>query len=150
MLFASRRYGRENAPGGSRASVQKTGACHRHAPVGIRQRPTLPGRFQPSTIGAKRLNFCVRDGNRWIPLAIITGNRIQFVCSFKARALKTTQEKLTSNLLARECLSAGFPLTLALRSFAFSPLFRSSPRPISISKLQRYRSFTADLSPYRL
>ena len=34
--------------------------------------------------------------------------------------------------------------------FAFSPLLRSSPRPISISKLQRYRSFTADLSPYRL
>ena len=73
-----------------------------------------------------------------------------FVRSFKARALKTTQEKLTSNLLARGCLPAGFTLTLALRSFAFSPLFRSSPRPISISKLQRYRSFTADLSPYRL
>ena len=69
---------------------------------------------------------------------------------FRARALKTTQEKMTSNLLARGCLPAGFPLTLALRSFAFSPLFRSSPRPISISKLQRYRSFTADLSPYRL
>ena len=42
--------------------------------IGIRQRPTLPGRFQPSTISAKRLNFCVRDGNRWIPLAITTGN----------------------------------------------------------------------------
>ena len=42
-------------------------------PYGIRRRPTLPGRFQPSTIGAKRLNFCVRDGNRWDPLAIITG-----------------------------------------------------------------------------
>ena len=38
-----------------------------------RQRPILPGRFQPSTFGAKRLNFCVRNGNRWIPLAIVTG-----------------------------------------------------------------------------
>ena len=40
---------------------------------GIRQCPTLPGRHQPSTIGAERLNFCVRYGNRWIPFAITTG-----------------------------------------------------------------------------
>ena len=33
-----------------------------------------PGRFQPSTIGAEGLNFCVRYGNRWYPFAIITGN----------------------------------------------------------------------------
>ena len=39
----------------------------------IRQRPTLPGRLQPSTIGAVRLNFCVRDENRWFPYAIVTG-----------------------------------------------------------------------------
>ena len=25
-----------------------------------------------STIGAEGLNFCVRDGNRWVPLAIAT------------------------------------------------------------------------------
>ena len=41
---------------------------------GIRRRPTLPGRVQPSTIGAEGLNFCVRDGNRWNPFAITTGN----------------------------------------------------------------------------
>ena len=41
--------------------------------IGIRQRPTLPGRLQPSTIGAERLNFCVRYGNRWDPFAITTG-----------------------------------------------------------------------------
>ena len=41
---------------------------------GIRRRPTLPGRVQPSTIGAEGLNFCVRYGNRWYPFAIITGN----------------------------------------------------------------------------
>ena len=46
---------------------------------GIRRRPTLPGRFQPSTISAKRLNFCVRDGYRWFPLAIITGNSYSVV-----------------------------------------------------------------------
>ena len=43
-------------------------------PIGIRRRPTLPGRVQPSTIGAEGLNFCVRYGNRWDPFAIATGN----------------------------------------------------------------------------
>ena len=47
-------------------------------PHGIRRRPTLPGRFQPSTISVLRLNFCVRDGNRWIPQAIVTGNQTEF------------------------------------------------------------------------
>ena len=42
--------------------------------LGIRRRPTLPGRVQPSTIGAEGLNFCVRYGNRWNPFAIATGN----------------------------------------------------------------------------
>ena len=45
-------------------------------PIGIRQRSTLPGRLQPSTIDAEGLNFCVRDGNRWNPFAIVTGNGI--------------------------------------------------------------------------
>ena len=40
---------------------------------GFRRRPTLPGRCQPSTIGAEGLNFCVRYGNRWFPFAIATG-----------------------------------------------------------------------------
>jgi len=42
---------------------------------GIRRRPALPGGDPPSTIGAEGLNFCVRNGNRWIPFAIATGNR---------------------------------------------------------------------------
>ena len=46
--------------------------------IGIRQRSTLPGRLQPSTIDAEGLNFCVRDGNRWNPFAIVTGNGISF------------------------------------------------------------------------
>ena len=46
--------------------------------LGIRQRPILPGRFQPSTFSAERLNFCVRYGYRWFPLAIATGNFILF------------------------------------------------------------------------
>ena len=53
--------------------------CNSKVPCGIRQRPTLPGRLQPSTIGAERLNFCVRYGNRWIPFAVATGNLTGFV-----------------------------------------------------------------------
>ena len=41
---------------------------------GIRQRPILPGRVQPSTFGTEGLNFCVRYGNRWDPFVIATGN----------------------------------------------------------------------------
>jgi hypothetical protein len=39
-----------------------------------RRRPTLPGPCGPSTIGAERLNFSVRNGKRCFPLAIATGN----------------------------------------------------------------------------
>ena len=40
---------------------------------GNRQRPKLPGRLQPSTIGVWVLNCCVRNGNRWNHPAIATG-----------------------------------------------------------------------------
>ena len=33
----------------------------------------LPGRFQPSTFSVYGLNYCVRYGNRWNPIAIATG-----------------------------------------------------------------------------
>ena len=33
----------------------------------------LPGRFQPSTFSVYGLNYCVRYGNRWNPIAIVTG-----------------------------------------------------------------------------
>lgn len=36
------------------------------------RRPTLPGARAPSTIGAGGLNDRVRDGNEWVPSAMIT------------------------------------------------------------------------------
>ena len=36
--------------------------------------PTLPHTCACSTIGAERLNFRVRDGNGWDPLAMVTQN----------------------------------------------------------------------------
>ena len=77
---------------------------------GIRQRPTLPGRLQPSTIGAERLNFCVRYGNRWDPFAIVTG-----ILSDTFRTLKTAHPDFLS------CIRPVFQFSLwshlILRSF---------------------------------
>ena len=56
--------------------TQKRSRSFEQLLIGIRRRPTLPGRVQPSTIGAEGLNFCVRYGNRWDPFAIATGNCI--------------------------------------------------------------------------
>ena len=41
--------------------------------IEIRQFPILPIRVQISTFGVIELNFCVRNGNRWVLYAIITG-----------------------------------------------------------------------------
>ena len=51
-----------------------------------RRRPTLPGRVQPSTISAEGLNFCVRNENRWIPFAFVTG-----MAECPSRTLTTAQ-----------------------------------------------------------
>ena len=45
--------------------------------IKFRQRPTLPRRLPRSTIGAKELNFRVRDGNGCSLFAIATG----YVCN---------------------------------------------------------------------
>ena len=36
--------------------------------------PIFPGSRPPSIVGADELNFCVRDGNRWTLIAIITNS----------------------------------------------------------------------------
>ena len=38
-----------------------------------RHLPIFPGRLQPSIFGTTKLNFCVRNGNRWILGVIGTG-----------------------------------------------------------------------------
>ena len=52
-----------------------------------------PGRLQPSTIGAERLNFCVRYGNRWDPFAIVTG-----ILLGTFRTLKTAHPDFSSRI----------------------------------------------------
>ena len=41
--------------------------------IEIRQRPILAVGVPTTTFGASKLNFCVRNGNRWVLTAIITG-----------------------------------------------------------------------------
>ena len=52
----------------------KKEAPHMRCFIGFRQRPILPDRLQSSTFGTEGLNFCVRNGNRWDPFVITTGN----------------------------------------------------------------------------
>ncbi len=69
----------------------------------FRRRPTLPGRVQPSTIGAEGLNFCVRNGNRWDPFAIVTGN----VIFSMGLTLKRLPDTLSSVFLKPHCVLCG-------------------------------------------
>ncbi len=49
----------------------------------------LPSKRPASIVGAEGLNFCVRDGNRCDPFAIVT--RIFTFFEFASRSLKITQ-----------------------------------------------------------
>ena len=77
---ARRRHGAADERGDPRTwPLDATGRKRRRAPPGgrrssseIRRRPTLPGGLPPSTIGADRLNFRVRDGNGCDPVAMAT------------------------------------------------------------------------------
>ena len=102
--------------GATRGHVRR---CHgygrrkrRRAPPGggalrceIRRRPTLPGGLPPSTIGADRLNFRVRDGNGCDPVAMAT----EISCQQVRDAHRGLQSK--------------------------HELFNPSPRPISTGRL---------------
>ena len=39
-----------------------------------RRLPIFPGRLQPSIFGTTELNYCVRNGNRWVLCVIGTGH----------------------------------------------------------------------------
>ncbi len=62
------------SPPEARSSSAKNPRRKHDGGSGFRQRPTLPGELPPSTIGAGRLNFRVRNGNGCGPAAITTGD----------------------------------------------------------------------------
>ena len=96
----------------------------------IRRRPTLPGRFQPSTISVLRLNFCVRDGNRWIPQAIVTGNMGLFgscapALPSLAFRLRFALLRVASPCASSDSLRSRFPFPRTLKTAQVR--FRSAP-----------------------
>ena len=101
----------------------------------MRQRPTLPGRLQPSTIGVLRLNFCVRNGNRWNPQAITTasgeqdcGGRSVSVLLFQALFSAESSPAFSGSSLSSGLLSLTLFRTRFRSSqdtsFSCSPSFR--------------------------
>ena len=80
----------------------------------FRQLSTFPGSLPPSIIDVKELNFCVRHGNRWSLLAIVTGYSL---------FIEVIPSKLNNTISDLSLLSSLF-LNL-----------RSSPRTISIGQL---------------
>ena len=66
--------------------------------------PTLPGSVPPSTIGARELNYCVRDGNRCILSAILT--------TLKVRTLKTEQQLTHTAFFLKNHWSSVRPISI--------------------------------------
>ncbi len=102
-----------------RMSAPHSGArsCREH-----RRRPTLPGGLPPSTIGAGRLNFRVRDGNGCDPVAMATDTCCQRV---RTRGLQSKHERFnpsprpisTSRLNTLPCLHL-WPINVMVSSRA--------------------------------
>ena len=58
-------------------SGKKEASCAKRMRLHInRQQPIFPGRRQPSIVGTRELNFCVRNGNR-CGLAVITTGMVE-------------------------------------------------------------------------
>ena len=113
----------------------------------MRQRPTLPGRLQPSTIGVLRLNFCVRNGNRWNPQAITTASGEQDCGGRSVSVLpfRTLFSAESSPALSGSSLSFGLAFA-CLRTHLFLLSFLSSgPLPL-LSCFQAFRFSVHPLS----
>ncbi len=100
--------------------------------IGFRRRPTLPGRVQPSTIGAEGLNFCVRNGNRWNPFAIATENCIIVmraeVSSTCPRSLYSFYTLLSRPFSASAASASAMPLRFACFAHSAFQCFARSVR----------------------
>ena len=97
----------------------------------------LPGRVQPSTFGTERLNFCVRDGNRWDPLVIATGNGELFNCVEWRNKIVLSFPRFSPH--PDNCTA--MILTDRFQLVSLGLCVKSSPRPISIIKLHPLPNF---------
>ena len=63
------------------------------------QCPILPGRLQPSIFGDAKLNFCVRDENRWT-FALLSPEMV-YLIFFRIRNIKLSYSTLTTAYLEK-------------------------------------------------
>ena len=104
-----------------------------------------------------RLNFCVRDGNRWIPQAIVTGNQTGFG-SFCCRAeSSSSQQLLASHPQNRTGWIVGRMTNASFNPSTFSlplPLSRPVPLPHKSSRFRvlvsPFGSTSVSPTPYSL
>ena len=105
----------------------------------------LPGRVQPSTFGTERLNFCVRDGNRWDPLVIATGNGELFTCGERRNEIVLSFPRFSPH--PDNCTAMILTDRFQLVSLLDSALNQALDRLVSSSSI-RYRTSTDDLSTW--
>ena len=110
----------------------------------MRQRPMLPVGGPTSTFGAGKLNFCVRNGNRWILSAMVTA--MVYITLFRAEYIYIVSEdsQLHSRLFKQRIFFQGscarktvvfVSKDSRIPKYLFLIVLRSSPRPISIGQL---------------
>ncbi len=105
-----------------------------------RQRPTLPHSCPCSTIGAKELNFRVRDGNGCLLLAIATEKNYQnqiFQCQIRYTHIKTFKIFVSEN-----CGQASRPISTG----KLNSLLNLHIRPIN---LVVFKGSSVCMFPYR-
>ena len=90
----------------------------------------------PSTLGVRELNFCVRDGNRWILSAIVTGMVYKrpfgrsYQVSLKVSPFNDVSPRSVSQQILRSCLWRKQNHAFAPRTpFAHTCAHRSSEGP---------------------
>ena len=95
----------------------------------FRQRPTLPEGPPSSTIGAEGLNFCVRNGYRCFPFAIVTG-----IYSFRCKSqIQKSLSSLPSSPASYPASSPAASSPLTLLPFYSHPLLYLFLLPTSVS-----------------
>ncbi len=109
------------------------------------RRPTLPHRFQRSTIGAEGLNCRVRDGNGCDPLAVVTQNLLArslwLVACRSPQATCHKLQALTTERREKQAASGIALLAYSPEATAPSKFYGQAERAISSGKLRALLRF---------
>ncbi len=117
------------------------------------RRPTLPGGYPPSTIGAGELNCRVRDGTGWTPAASAT-KKISLhdtpphtVCQGRAKRCEEEEYEISLSCSAFRAETVWFGSARESAKFSETRVKKwRSPRPLVWVSCTRCRAYTAHLS----